>query len=90
MLIDKYGPAWNLKTEHKAIYRTTMAMRLLCIMIKTGDSVKKTPPPTWVKQLKWMTEELGANTMKDETWEEKLQDELDLDAKNRKGAQGHR
>ena len=51
MIMDKYAPAWNLKTEHKAIYRTTMAMRLRCIMIKTGDSVKKKEPPMWVKQL---------------------------------------
>ena len=41
MLINKYGAEWNPKTEHKAIYRTTMAMRLRCIMIKTGYSVEK-------------------------------------------------
>ena len=67
MIMDNYAPSWNLKTEHRPIYRTTMAMRLRCIMVKTGDSLKEKEPPTLVKQLKWMNEELGATTMKDKT-----------------------
>jgi hypothetical protein len=52
-LMEEFGALWKIKNEHKILWQTTMAIRLRCVCVKTGDSLKKARPPKWTKRLTW-------------------------------------
>ena len=86
-IIDKHAANWYMKSEYRAIYKATMAMRVRCIMGKTGDIIKKKDPPSWTKQLKWLHTEMGfevSDKSESNKFENAIEYEIEKEQENRK------